>query len=435
MSEVGLISGIAAYFKALVPSTNRREQNQLLCSALCFFFVLTSYYIIRPIRDQFAAAAGGSQALPMLFTWVFAAMLLLTPLYGLMVSKYSRRVFVPITYVFFVACLLAMGPLFRYTGDLGLNAKIFFVWVSVFNLFVVSVFWSCMSDVFDSEQAKRMYGAIAIGGTAGAFFGPFFTTILVGRIGLEGLYLTSAGILTAALLCLLVLFTLAKAIDSAQVTHDQQAIGGGVWEGIQTTLSHPLMRKMVLLLLCGDGVATILYSKLSDYAKERFATAAEQAAFFATIDAWTNFIPLVLQVLLVPWMLRKFGAGRTMALPNILVAAALILFAFLLDPSVIAVAMVMTRGGTFGILIPAKESLFTRVDRSLRFKAKGFLDTFVWRGGDLIVVNIVAFATAHGAGLASFCWLAALCALTAVGLSWNVEKLLPKGKDVGAPLP
>ncbi len=422
-----MISAVAAYFSALVPSTNRRELNALLCSALCFFFVLTSYYIIRPIRDQFAAAAGGSQALPMLFTWVFGAMLVLTPLYGLMVSKFSRRIFVPATYVFFVACLIAMGPLFRYTGDLNLNAKIFFIWVSVFNLFVVSVFWSCMSDVFDSDQAKRMYGAIAVGGTIGAFFGPFFTTMLVARIGLEGLYLTSAGMLSAALICLIVLFTQAKATDTAQASKDQQAIGGSVWEGIQTTLSHPLMRRMVLLMLCGDGVATILYSKLSDYAKETIAGAEAQAAFFASIDAWTNGIPLLLQVLLVPWMLKKFGAGRTMALPNILVAAALISFAILIDPSVIAVAMVMTRGGTYGILIPAKESLFTRVDRSLRFKAKGFLDTFVWRGGDLLVVNVVAFATAQGAGLASFCWLAALSALTAVGLSWNVEKLLPKG--------
>ena len=409
--------------RRLIPTKNRQEVIALLLAALCFFCVLASYYVIRPIREQFASAAGGSQALPLLYALVFGTMLLLTPLYGALVSRFSRRIFVPLIYAFFVLCLLGMGPFFRISTDLALNAKVFYVWVSIFNLFVVSVFWSCMADVFDPEQSKRLYGFVALGGTSGAIVGPLLAKELVLNVGLNGLYLIATAFLAVALICLLTLFARVPSAKSHHV--EETALGGSMWEGAIATFSNPFVRRMALLLLCADGVATILYSNLSDYAKTAFTDPTAKTEFFATVDLWTNSIMIGLQMFAVRWLLSKVGAGRAMAWPNIFNAIILLCIAIYADAALIAVGLIITRGGGYGLVNPARESLFTRVSRDVRFKAKAFVDTVVWRGGDLIMVTMVATLVNFGAGVGTFGVLAACFALIAVALSWNVEQLLP----------
>ena len=410
--------------RKLVPTKNRQEVIALLLAALCFFCVLASYYVIRPIREQFASAAGGSQALPLLYGLVFVTMLFLTPFYGALVSKFSRRIFVPLIYAFFVLCLLGMGPFFRISTDLALNAKVFYVWASIFNLFVVSVFWSCMADVFDSEQSKRLYGFVALGGTSGAIVGPLLAKQFVLSVGLNGMYLIATGFLAVALICLLTLFARAPSAKSHQVK--EAALGGSMWEGAIATFSNPFVRRMALLLLCADGVATILYSNLSDYAKVAFIDPVAKTEFFATVDLWTNSTQIALQVFAVRWLLHKVGAGRAMAWPNIFNIFVLIGIAIYADAALIAVGLIITRGGGYGLVNPARESLFTRVSRDIRFKAKAFVDTVVWRGGDLMMVTMVAALVNLGAGVGTFGIIGACFALTAVALSWNVEQLLPE---------
>ena len=413
--------------RKLVPTKNRQEVIALLLAALCFFCVLASYYVVRPIREQFASAAGGSQALPLLYSLVFGTMLLLTPLYGALVSRFSRRIFVPLIYAFFVLCLLGMGPFFRISTDLALNAKVFYVWASIFNLFVVSVFWSCMADVFDPEQSKRLYGFVALGGTSGAIVGPLLAKQFVISVGLNGLYLIATGFLAVALICLLTLFARAPSAKSHQV--EETALGGSMWEGAITTFSNPFVRRMAFLLLCADGVATILYSNLSDYAKIAFTDPVAKTQFFATVDLWTNCTQIALQVIAVRWLLSKVGAGRSMAWPNIFNVFVLIGIAIYADAALIAVGLIITRGGGYGLVNPARESLFTRVSRDVRFKAKAFVDTVVWRGGDLMMATMVAALVNLGAGVGTFGIIGACFALTAVALSWNVEQLLPKGNS------
>ena len=442
------------WLRTLVPTKNRQEVIALLIAGLCFFCVLASYYVIRPIREQFASAAGGSQALPLLYSLVFATMLLLTPIYGALVSRFSRRIFVPLIYAFFVLCLLGMGPFFRFSTDLALNAKVFYVWVSIFNLFVVSIFWSCMADVFDPEQSKRLYGFVALGGTSGAIAGPLLAKQFVLSVGLNGLYLIATAFLAVALICLLTLFARAPSAKLQQVSPEgdtdkqvspggdtdkqvsperdtttnvsEAALGGSMWEGAIATFSNPFVRRMALLLLCADGVATILYSNLSDYAKSAFTDAVAKTEFFATVDLWTNCLMIGLQVFAVRWLLSKAGAGRAMAWPNIFNVCVLLGIAIYADAAMIAVGLIITRGGGYGLVNPARESLFTRVSRDVRFKAKAFVDTVVWRGGDLIMVTMVAALVNLGAGVGTFGVIAAGFALAAAALSWNVEQLLPE---------
>ena len=442
------------WLRTLVPTKNRQEVIALLIAGLCFFCVLASYYVIRPIREQFASAAGGSQALPLLYSLVFATMLLLTPIYGALVSRFSRRIFVPLIYAFFVLCLLGMGPFFRFSTDLALNAKVFYVWVSIFNLFVVSIFWSCMADVFDPEQSKRLYGFVALGGTSGAIAGPLLAKQFVLSVGLNGLYLIATAFLAVALICLLTLFARAPSAKLQQVSPEgdtekqvspggdtdkqvsperepttnvsEAALGGSMWEGAIAAFSNPFVRRMALLLLCADGVATILYSNLSDYAKSAFTDAVAKTEFFATVDLWTNCLMIGLQVFAVRWLLSKAGAGRAMAWPNIFNVCVLLGIAIYADAAMIAVGLIITRGGGYGLVNPARESLFTRVSRDVRFKAKAFVDTVVWRGGDLIMVTMVAALVNLGAGVGTFGVIAAGFALAAAALSWNVEQLLPE---------
>lgn len=418
-----IIGALLNSLKVVVPTRNGRELASLLISALCFMCVLASYYFIRPIREQFAAAAGGSQILPTLYSLVFVTMLLLVPVYGAIASRFPRRIFVPLIYVFFVACLLAMGPFFRYSTDQAFNAKFFYVWVSVFNLFVVAVFWSCMTDIFTPEQAKRLYGLLALGGTSGALLGPFMAKKLVLVIGLEGLYLAATVMLTLALFALLILFARFTRNDVVLHGDPSAALGGSVWDGALATFHNPLMRRMALLLLCADGVATILYSNLSDYAKQTISDPIQRTAFFANIDLWANSIQVLLQLLVVRWVLSRLGAGKTMAIPNMLSALMLVIVAIYADASLIALALIATRGGGYGMVNPARESVFTGVSSELRFKAKAFIDTAVWRGGDLLMVTVVAILVQAGAGVGIFGLLAALVALMAVLLSWNVEQV------------
>lgn len=409
--------------KVVVPTRDRRELASLLISALCFMCVLSSYYVLRPIREQFASAAGGSQILPTLYTLVFIAMLLLAPVYGAIATRFPRRLFVPLIYIFFISCLLAMGPFLRYSTDEDFDAKFFYVWVSVFNLFIVAVFWSCMTDFFSPEQAKRLYGLLALGGTSGAILGPFIAKELVLDIGHEGLYLIATVMLSLALLTLLVLFARFTRTDVAQHSNPAAALGGGVWDGALATFRNPLMRRMALLLLCADGVGTILHSNLSDYARQTISDPLQRTAFFASIDLWSNSLQVVLQLFVVRWVLGGLGAGKTMAIPNMLSALMLVIVAIYADASLIALALIATRGGGYGMVNPARESVFTGVSSELRFKAKAFIDTAVWRGGDLLMVTLVAVLVQAGAGVGIFGLLAALVALIAVLLSWNVEQL------------
>ena len=196
-----------------------------------------------------------------------------------------------------------------------------------------------------------------------------------------------------------------------------------MWDGALATFRNPLMRRMALLLLCADGVATILYSNISDYAKQTISNPLERTAFFANIDLWANSIQVVLQLLVVRWMLSRFGAGKTMAIPNMLSALILVIVAIYADASLIALALIATRGGGYGMVNPARESVFTGVSSELRFKAKAFIDTVVWRGGDLMMVTLVAVLVQAGAGVGMFGLLAASVAVIAVLLSWNVEQL------------
>jgi len=388
------------------------EWRAVTLSFVWFFCVLAAYYVIRPVREQLAAAVGSTQ-LPLFYAATFIATLALTPVFAWLAARYARRVVVPLVYGFFIACLIGFVPLFTAQGMLSPRALgiVFFVWVSVFNLFVVSVFWSFMADVWSDTQARRLFPIIALGGTAGAIAGPLLTRQLVSVLGVAPLLAVSAGLLGIALVCVAVLGRWARANDAGREEGRQgKAIGGGMFDGLKQIFADPFMRGMAVLMLLGDCIGTVAYALVADYSGMTFADPVARTRFAANIDLATNVLQIVVQVTLTRWMLMRYGAGPVIAGWSIAGIAVLIGLMMSADPHApvlaglpwVALALIVTRGLAYGMVLPARESLYTRVPRSLRYKGKNAVDTAVWRFGDLgVALGMNALRTVN-VGIAGF---------------------------------
>jgi len=403
-----------------------------MLSALAFFFVMTSYYIIRPVRDQLSGAVG-STSLPLFYGAVFAVMLLLTPMFGLLVARFPRKPLLGWSYSFFILCLFAFVPAFIAQDRMGarLLGVVFFVWVSVFNLFVVSLFWSFMADIFNSGQARRVFSLIALGGMAGAIFGPLVTKLLVQLIGVASLLVVSAVALGIALMLLL---RISAQHDREPGSHGGEVIGGSLWAGIRELWSRPFLRYMALLMVFGDGIGTLAYALIADYAKAHLIGNVARTEFYNDLDLATNLLGAFLQLTLTPWLLIRRGPGWGLVLPS-LVNIALLLGVVLLGGGnilllgyavpMLAITLVITRGFAYGMTKPAVDALYTRVPRETRYKGKNFVETAVWRFGDVLVTSGVNGLHMLGMGVAGLALLgsgvATLAALVARRAGWSPD--------------
>jgi len=401
-----------------------------LGSALFFFLVLAAYYVIRPVREQLGAAAGGSAVLPWIWLQVFVVMLAATPIYGALVAKLSPRRFIPIVYLFFASGMIAWAMFLPEKVSRGV-ATSFYVWVGVFNLYVVAVFWSFMTDVFTSEQAKRLFGPIAIGGTAGALAGPLFAGQMVAHVGVPGLLVASAVLLTLSIPLVPVLVGWSKRHGRRDANHENP-IGGNLLAGAKALFANPFLLRMALLLVLSDMIATVLYSLVSDVAGRMFPDdAVGRTQFFADIDVRTNLAQFLIQAFFARLMLIRLGAHRTLVFVGLANALILAIMAWLGEPFLLIVALIASRALAYGLANPARESLFARVDREERYKAKSFIDTVVWRGGDTIASFGLRAVQLLGASIGHIALLGVGFALTSAWLARNVHQL--RGlKDPGA---
>ncbi|WP_343227577.1 MFS transporter [Rhodanobacter sp. 7MK24] len=408
-----------------IRSAATREGAESGLSALAFFFVMTSYYIIRPVRDQLSGAVG-SQSLPLFYGVVFAVMLLFTPVFGWLVARFSRRRMLAWSYSFFAVCQLAFVPAFMAQDRVGARelGVVFFAWGSVFNLFVVSLFWSVMADIFSSERARRVFSLIALGGMAGAICGPLLTRLLVHWLGVAPLLVVSALTLAAALVLLLHLS--AHHEQARPGRSGGEAIGGSLWAGVRELWSRPFLRYMALLMLFGDGVGTLAYALVADYAKLHFAGNVARTAFYNDLDLATNTLGALLQLTLTRWLLVRFGPGWGLVLPSLVNVALLLTVMMVGHGSVavlgatipaLAVMMVTTRGFAYGMTKPAVDALYTRVPRETRYKGKNFVETAVWRFGDFAVTSAVSGLRLLGAGISGLALAGAGVAVLATWVS------------------
>lgn len=396
------------------------ETKAMLVSFAYFFCVLSGWFVLRPIREA-TAAASGVGTLPYLFTGTLTVMLLANPLFASLVVRFTVRRFIAITYHFFVVNLLVFYALLRFVapgegtvGDLWIG-RAFFVWTSVFNLFVVSIFWAFMADAFRSEQAKRLFGFIAVGGTLGSVVGSATTATLAAQIGTANLMLVSAVMIELAVLCV-VRFPArvgvptdeigepavnAAPLDSSALPArgDGPPIGGSVWAGITHVLRSPYLLGISAFFVLFTIGSTVLYFQQADIVGRTYADRATRTTMLARLELVVQSLTLITQIFFTGRLIRWLGMGMALAflpLVSVIGFAALGTWPVFM---VVAVLVVVRRAGNFGLNNPALEILFTVLPREDKYKAKSFIETFVYRSGDQIGAWGFAGLTALGLSL------------------------------------
>ena len=367
------------------------ETAALVASCAYFFFVLSAYYVIRPVRDE-TGVAGGVDNLAWLFTGTLVGMLLVHPLFTALVARFPRRRFVPLIYRFFILNLVAFFLVFRGAdaGQAVWVGRMFFVWTSVFNLFVVSVFWSFMTDLYRPAQSQRLFGLVAVGGTLGAILGSTITSALVPLLGPVNLLLVSALLLEIAARA-------ARALDgqeaslaqgarleaSATAGGDDQVIGGGVLDGIRHVIRSPYLLGIAALMLLFTIASTFLYFQQAAIVARVFeGNPQARTRLFASLDLAVNVLTLATQVFLTGRLLRWLGVAVSLAFLPLMTLIGFGLLGLAPALTVLVVFQVLRRAGNFAIQRPAREVLYTVLPRTDKYKAKNFNDTFVYRAGD-----------------------------------------------------
>ncbi len=395
------------------------EVGMTLTSFAYFFFVMSGYFVLRPIRDS-VGAASGARDLPWLFTGTLAVTLLFNPLFSALVVKYPVRRFIPITYQFFIVNLLAFYVLLRFVSPGEGSAtdvwvgRGFFVWTTAFVLFVVSIFWCFMADVFESEQAKRLFGFIGVGGTLGSIVGSSVTALLASRIGAVNLLLVSAVLLELAVLT--VSRFPAQTRRARRAVDEDAAIGGRVWAGVTSILKSPYLLGISVFLVLYTIGSTFLYFQQSEIVGRSYLNRAARTTVLAQLELAAQTLTIVTQIFFTGRIIRWVGLAATLAILPLISMLGFGLLATLPVFATLAVFTVLRRATNFSLTNPAMEVLFTVVPREDKYKAKNFIETFVYRGGDQVGSWTYAGLTALGLGLAGVALAAVPLSLVMLGL-------------------
>ena len=405
------MSWFERWLKRVMPATPE-ERAAALWSFAYFFALLAGYYVLRPLRDQMGIA-GGVKNLAWLFTATFVTLLLGQPLYGALVARLPRARFIPIVYHFFVANLILFWVLLTLEIETVIVARVFFVWVSVFNLFAVAVFWSFMADLFTSEQGKRLFGFIGAGGTAGALLGPIITIWLSVPLGPVNLMIAAAVFLELAVFCVYRLERAALVQTGSKPTTEN--IGGRAFAAIPELVRSPYMLGVGAWVALLSYAATIIYFEQAHIVSEAVKTAGLQTRVFASIDLAVSVLTLMTQLLVTGQLLKRIGTGlAAAALPAVYIVgfAALAVMPTLI---VVVTVQVVQRWMNFAIANPARQLFFTVVTREEKYKAKNLIDVVVYRGSDALSGWIFDSMQALGLKLGAI----ALCSLPVVA-GWFV---------------
>lgn len=383
----------------------RHELVGLAGAFAYFFFLLCSYYMLRPVRDEMGIR-GGVDNMQWLFTGTFIAMLAAVPVFAALATRFRRTRLIPVVYGIFIACILGFWAWLESGLGAAWAARSFFVWLSVFNLFVVSVFWSLMADLFDDRQAARLFGAIAAGGSAGAILGPGLTGLLAQQMAPAHLLPLAAGVLALTLPCMALLTRWSRRHGHGSGATTDAALGGTLLEGVRAVAGS-----RYLLGICGfiwlyTTLATFLYFIQAGIVADAFGDSGDRTSVFAAIDFTTNALTVGIQLFVTARIVRRFGLPRALALVPFIVGIGFLVLAAAPVLWVLASVQIVRRAGNYAVAKPGREMLFTVVPRMQKYKAKNFIDTVIYRGGDAIAGWVYAGLAALGLGVTAISLIA-----------------------------
>ena len=392
------------------------EAGPVVGSFFYFFFLLAGYFVLRPVRDEMGIQ-GGVDQLAWVFTATFVTMLAIVPAFGWAVRRFARRALVMVCYGVSIGVIALFFVLMQADVAPAWTARAFFVWTSVFNLFVISLFWSVMNDVFDKHQSLRLFGVISAGGSAGAIVGPALTAALAERLGTVDLLLISIGLLIAATGCALAVMSSAAG-SASRARPGRAERTGSIWAGAVHVFRSPYLLAICVFIMAYASLSTFLYFEQAHIVAAAFDDSATRTRVFAGMDLATNTLTLGLQFFatarLVAWL------GLPIALAMIPVAVAAGFGALGLAPTlvVLVVFQVVRRAGNYALTKPAREMLFGVVPREDKYKAKNFIDTVVYRFGDAVSGWVYTGLGVLGLGLAGLALVAAPLALAWAALGF-----------------
>lgn len=382
------------------------EWRTTLLAFTFFFFLLASYFILRSIRDAVGVAAGTAR-LPWLFTGTLVATLLVNPAFGTLVSRLPVRRFIPIVYRMFALMLILFAAAVQwstpeYERFLG---TAFWIWTSVFSLFVPSVFWGFMADTFYSEQGKRLYGFIGVGGTLGALAGSSFTAALATSVGTPILMLMSVLLIECAVQVVRQ-FPSSFRAETRERETERRSVGGTSLAGITNVLRSPYLLGICLFMLLFTIGTTVLYFQQAEIVGARYTDRESRTAFLARIDFFVQLITIVAQIFISGRVIKWIGVGMTLAILPIMSIIGFGALGMYTSLSLFVAFNVLRRAGNYAFANPGREVLFTVISPEDKYKAKNFIDTFVYRSGDQIGAWSYAGLSALGLAVSSISLMA-----------------------------
>nr|WP_321237427.1 MFS transporter [uncultured Psychroserpens sp.] len=412
-------------YKDLMVEPN--ERIAVLWSFMYFFCLLSGYFILRPIRDEMGIINGANK-IQWLFTGTFLVMLLLIPLFGFLTRKFTIRKVLVISYWFFIINIIVFYICFVLIGKTQFLAICFFIWLSVFNLFVVSLFWSFMSDIYSSKTSKKVFGFIAAGGSFGALFGPMLSSFLVVNTSIENL------LIIALLFLLMALFSVKKIIKIKGNTSKknsnrfdkQLVLKQNFWKQIQEASKSRYIISIVVFILLYTAVSTILYFEQAHILEQTIKESNERVLYFSRVDLATNSIAITLQFLFTGRIIRKYKLAFTLAIVPLCIGLGFLIISVNTSLIVIAALIIMHRAGNFSLLKPSREILYTVCTKEEKYRIKNIIDTVIYRGGDALTGWIFMLFVSFGFGLSIIALLAIPVALlwSFTGYKLGVKQLL-----------
>jgi len=388
----------------LIAAVEPAEIKAVVLSFIYFFFLMASYFILRPLRDTMGTVYGVAH-LQELFTGTFVVSFIVAPVYAGFASRIRLATFLPWVYGFIALSMILFYVLFATVANDRWVAAAFFVWTSTFNLLTISVFWSLMADIFSRTQAKRLFGFIAAGGTVGTISAPAFTVLFVNTVGTNTLLLISAaGFAVTAFLVRMVEAEKRRLLASgeeAQTTSLDHKLGGNPFDGFTLLFKSRYLLMIALFILLMTTISTVIYFQLQDLITHQFATRAARTRAFATIDLATNSIAVFIQLFGTGRFIQRFGVTAGLLLNPLIMVVAFLAVAFSPVLMVLGTIQVVRRFAEYAIAKPSRDMLFTVVDQQAKYKAKNVIDTVVYRFGDLTSAWLSAAVLPFGvAGLA-----------------------------------
>ncbi|MDR6711545.1 AAA family ATP:ADP antiporter [Pseudomonas hunanensis] len=361
------------------------EAAPVVAGLALFYLLFTGYFMLRPVRETMGIA-GGVDNLQWLFSGTFIATLVCLPLFGWLASKVKRRRILPWTYAVFASNLLLFAVLFARDPDNIWQARAFYIWLSVFNLLAISLAWSVLADLFSSEQGKRLFGLLAAGASLGGLSGPLLGALLVAPLGHAGLLI---------LACLFLLGSIAAAVYlqrwrdrnplPAMSEHPaSKPLGGNPFAGASAVMRSPYLLGIALFVILLASVSTFLYFEQARIVSETFTDRTRQTQVFGLIDTVVQGLAILTQVFITGRLARRMGVGVLLLAVPLIMAAGFIWLALAPVFAVFVIVMVVRRAGEYALVRPGREMLFTVLPAEDKYKAKNFIDTVVYRGGDAL---------------------------------------------------